>query len=164
MPHLIIIRHAKTVDRSQVDEDFDRYLTERGHGDAERTAQALARTGLSADLALVSPARRTQETWSHIASTLGDPPVESPMALYHASTEMLLRAVTEAYDAGTAGLVVVGHNPGIGGLAREMAARAGTLSRWPDGYPTGAASVFELLAPASALKGAREVLLHNPKA
>lgn len=164
MPHLIIIRHAKTVDRSDVDEDFDRYLTGRGHDDAERTALELAKTGLAADRALVSPARRTQQTWAHIATTLGDPPVDSPMALYHASTDMLLRAISQAYEDGAASLAVVGHNPGIGGLAREMAARAGTLSGWPDGYPTSTAAVFEIVAPASGLKGVEQVLLHNPKA
>lgn len=164
MPHLIIIRHAKTIDRSEVDDDFDRYLTGRGHEDAERTASALGATGLRADRALVSPAQRTQETWAHIASTLGDPPVDSPMALYHASTDMLLRAIRDAYEDGAASLAVVGHNPGIGGLAREMAARAGTLSRWPEGYPTSTAAVFEITAPASGLKGVTQTLLHNPKA
>ena len=163
MPHLFVIRHAKTVDRTDVDDDFDRYLTERGHADAEATARVLAETGLLADRALVSPARRTRETWAHIASTLGDPPVENPMALYHASTDMLLRAITEAFEDGASSLAVVGHNPGIGGLAREMAARAGTLSRWPDGFPTSSAAIFELTAPASSLTGVTEIRFHNPK-
>lgn len=163
MPHLFIVRHAKTVDRSDVDEDFDRYLVERGHADADVTAAVLARIGLTADRALVSPARRTQETWAHLASTLGNPPVDSPMALYHASTDMLMRAISEAFEDGASSLAVVGHNPGIGGLAQEMAARAGTLSRWPDGFPTSSAAVFELTPPASALQGVEEVHYHNPR-
>ncbi|WP_270374755.1 SixA phosphatase family protein [Marinicauda sp. Alg238-R41] len=164
MAHIIIARHAKTIDRSEADEDFDRYLTERGHADAERLAEALAQTGLKADLALVSPARRTQETWAHLASTLGDPRVESPMALYHASTSMLIRASLEAFEAGAQTLAVIGHNPGVGGFAHELAARAGTLSRWPHGFATSSAAVFDLLDDVNSMNTVHQVLNYNPKA
>ena len=164
MPQLIIVRHAKTIDRSEVDEDFDRYLTERGHADAKRTAEALAAAGLIADTALVSPARRTRETWRHLSQALGDIEPVSPLALYHASMEMLMRLCSEQLEAGAESLAVIGHNPGIGALAHEMAARAGTLSGWPAGFPTSMAAAFRLSKTSNTLNAVEEILRHDPKA
>lgn len=161
MPSLIVMRHAKAVERHEAEDDFERGLTETGHADADRAAEAMKTAGLSADLALVSPARRTLLTFQHVGPALGDPPVQSPMALYHASPGMLRRAIGEAFEGGAQHLVLVGHNPGVGALAHELAERAGDAKSLPRGWPTAAAVAFDL-ANAS-LDRPRLSFKFNPK-
>ena len=96
MAYLILVRHAKAIDRMDADDDFERGLTPRGRKDAKRAAEIIASAGLKPDLALVSPAQRTLQTLDAMRDHLGDPPVESPMALYHASPNLLVRAAEDA--------------------------------------------------------------------
>lgn len=162
MPSLIIMRHAKAVDRMQAEDDFDRGLTPRGHADAARAADTMKSAGLKAELALVSPARRTRETFKALSSVFPDAAIEDPMALYHASQEMLERAVTEALESGADAIVMVGHNPGIGEFAHALAARADAMEGVPYGWPTSAAIAFDL-ADDSLTRPSR-TFLFNPKA
>lgn len=162
MPSLIIMRHAKAVDRMEAEDDFERGLTPRGHEDAARAAQEMQNAGLRAELALVSPARRTRETYKPLAAIFPGAAIEDPMALYHASREMLERAVTEALDTGVKAIVLVGHNPGIGEFAHGLAARAEAMEGVPYGWPTSAAIAFDL-ADASLSRPSR-TFLFNPKA
>lgn len=162
MPSLIIMRHAKAVDRMEAEDDFDRGLTPRGLSDAQRAAEAMAGAGLKADTALVSPSRRTLETWKAVAHLFPDAAIEDPMALYHASQEMLERAVTEALEAGAKSIILVGHNPGIGALAHSLAARAEAMEGVPYGWPTSAAIAFDLATPD--LNTPVRTFLFNPKA
>jgi phosphohistidine phosphatase len=161
MPRLILVRHAKAVDRMDADDDFERGLTSRGREDAAETAAALKAAGISVSLALVSPSQRTLQTFIAMRDTLGTPALEDPMALYHASPDMLLRAVTEALGRAET-VMLVGHNPGIGVLAQNLAERAGRLQDMPDGYPTSAATVFSV-ADAD-LSQIRLDLIVDPKA
>lgn len=143
MPRLILVRHAKAVDRYDADDDFERGLTPRGREDAANTARRLQSAGIGADLALVSPAQRTMQTYIAMRELMGNPGFEDPMALYHASPDMLLRALTDAMERAES-IVLVGHNPGIGVLAQNLAERAGRLQDMPDGYPTAAATAFSV--------------------
>lgn len=140
---LILMRHAKAVDRLEADDDFQRGLTSRGHDDSRRAGEMIAGLGLGVDRALVSPAWRTRQTFEHLAPLLGMPLIEDPMALYHASTEMLERAALAAFQK-VPRIIMVGHNPGIGGLAHKLAARCGAREALPMGYPTATATVFSL--------------------
>lgn len=147
MPRLVLVRHAKAVDRMDADDDFERGLTPRGRNDAADTAMTLHKAGVCISLALVSPAQRTLQTFIAMKEALGNPAFEDPMALYHASPDMLLRAATEALDRADT-VMLVGHNPGIGVLAQNLAERAGRLQEMPDGYPTSAATVFTSANPS----------------
>lgn len=164
MLSLIIMRHAKSVDRAESEDDFERGLTRRGQDDARHAGELLHKAGLKADRALVSPARRTLQTWTCIAEAMGNPPVESPMSLYHASEDMLMRALADAFASGARNVVLVGHNPGIGALAHEMARRANALKGWPWGWPTSAVAAFEMEDPGKDLQPISQLLMHNPKA
>jgi phosphohistidine phosphatase len=163
MPQLIVIRHAKAVDRMEAEDDFERGLTERGREDAARASAALKEAGLKADLALVSPARRTRETWRVVGDGLGAPPVQDPMALYHATFEMLQRAVLEALSAGAETPVLVGHNPGVGAVVHSLAAQVEISTQLPPGWPTGAAAAFELSGDTARLTATKCLMLFNPK-
>ena len=141
---LILMRHAKAVDRLEAEDDFQRGLTARGRSDAGDVGEALAALGLTADIALVSPAWRTRQTYDQLLPQLGSPKMEDPMALYHASTDMLERATREVLAPGRT-ILLVGHNPGIGGLAHKLAQICGASRSLPAGYPTATAAVFTLI-------------------
>ena len=164
MAQLVIIRHAKAVDRLQAEDDFERGLTPRGREDAARAADAIASAGLGADRALVSPARRTRETWSLIAPVMGEPVIEDPMALYHASDTMLQRLALEAFEGGAERLVIVGHNPGVGAFAHQLADLAGASRDLPYGWPTSGAAGFSLQTRSDGFDAVNRVFLFNPKA
>ncbi|MFW5661891.1 MAG: SixA phosphatase family protein [Oceanicaulis sp.] len=164
MPTLIVMRHAKAVDRLEAEDDFERGLTERGRADAGRDADALRDAGLAAGHALVSPARRTRETFGLVRDALGDPEVTDPMALYHASTEMLERAVGDLLDKGAETIALVGHNPGVGGFAHSLAASARAAAGMPHGWPTSSLAAFEIERRGERIAANRLIMLFDPKA
>lgn len=157
---LILMRHAKAVDRLEAEDDFQRGLTARGRSDSEEAGRLLGEQGLEVDLALVSPAWRTRQTFDLIAPFLGSPQVDDPMALYHASDTMIERAVKEAFEQ-VSRILVVGHNPGIGALAHKLATKAGDSAQLPGGYPTAAAAAFSL--GGEGLEEPKLIALYNPK-
>jgi phosphohistidine phosphatase len=61
MKNLLLLRHAKSAWPDGV-EDHDRPLAERGRRDAPRMGAYMADVGIEPNVALVSSARRTQET------------------------------------------------------------------------------------------------------
>lgn len=140
---LILMRHAKAVDRLEAEDDFQRGLTARGREDSAAAGEALAGRGIRVDLALVSPAWRTRQTYDQMLPQIGEPQMDDPMALYHASTEMLERATRQILGTART-ILLVGHNPGIGGFAHKLAQMCGGTARMPLGYPTATASIFVL--------------------
>ncbi len=163
MPNLIIMRHSKSVDRMEAEDDFERGLTPRGRDDADEAAAAIKAAGLTADMALVSPARRTRETFKHIASVVGDPPVIDHMTLYHATHDMLNRAILTAMDEDAGDIVLVGHNPGIGALVHQLAASAGHSADLPYGWPTSAVAAFEVSEREGLVVASKRLMTFNPK-
>lgn len=136
---LILIRHAKS-DWGALDlSDHDRPLNARGKNAAPRIGAWLAEQGLVPDMALCSTARRTQETWALIAGAL--PKTLKPTllpALYNASGAQILRCIEKAQGRTVA---VIGHNPGLGTLAHDLAETAPEHPKFGL-YPTGATTVL----------------------
>ena len=142
MQRLILFRHAKAERTSPTGEDFDRPLSPQGREDARLTGRALADAGYRPDLALVSAARRTIQTWEAAAVAFPQARVEIIRNLFNADSDTLLDAArSHAERAET--LMLVAHNPG----AHELASRLTTDARLDRGFPTSAAAVFELEAP-----------------
>jgi phosphohistidine phosphatase len=140
MRRLILMRHGEAERPRPGLEDFDRALDEEGRAESRRMGQALAKAGYVPDLALVSAARRTLETWAGAASAFPDDiAVEQRRGLYAASAVTLSASAAEA--AGRAQtIMIVGHNPGIHQYAAHLALQAG--ARALDRFPTGSAAVF----------------------
>jgi phosphohistidine phosphatase len=115
MKSLSLFRHAKTERHSASGRDFDRALTERGQGDAERVGEEMRRQGLQFDLILASPAQRSVET----VKGAGMSSPEYDERIYDASTSQLLKIV-HAVDDGVDRLMMVGHNPGFERLASRL--------------------------------------------
>ena len=147
MHRLILMRHAKAERAAASGKDRDRALTERGLLDAALMGRVLAEKGLRPDLALVSSATRTRETWEAVQEAMGDVEVRLEPTLYNAPVDVIRRFVEGAEDQAGC-LLVLAHNPGIHMLAYdylvESAASPSVMDKMADGFPTAAAAVFEV--------------------
>jgi phosphohistidine phosphatase len=139
---LILLRHGKS-DWSGGEPDHLRPLASRGRRQAPEAGRWLAEHVGPVELALVSPAERTRETWRLAAAELAvPPPVREDDRLYAAPAESLLGVVRELADR-VSTVVLVGHNPGL----EELVARL--TGRWVP-MPTSSLAVIDLASPWSA--------------
>ena len=118
---LTIVRHAKSSWDDPVLADFDRPLNPRGLRDAPRMGARLAKTGITPDRLVSSPANRALATAKIIAAALGlETRVIVPdERLYLASADMILRIVQEQPDE-VSSLMLFGHNPGMTDLVHRL--------------------------------------------
>lgn len=122
MKHLTLIRHAKSSWGDASLSDFDRPLNERGLRDAPRMGAYLKERGFpAADQILSSPALRAKTTAEIIAHALGTDhgSIRLEARVYEASLVSLYRIVRE-FDDAAAHIIMVGHNPGLAGLASTL--------------------------------------------
>ena len=145
MKRLLLLRHANSAWPEGV-EDHDRPLGDRGRRDAPRMGAHIASEGLDPDFALVSPARRTQETWTLVSPALAKPcPSRTVASIYEAEPAAILAAIRQApEESGT--LLVIGHNPGFEDVAALLApaGEATALARMRTKYPTAGLAVIAL--------------------
>lgn len=141
---LILFRHAKSSWPDDVG-DHERPLAERGRKAAPIMARWLVGRRLKPALALVSTARRAQETWQLVSPELGKIPKRDLGQIYEAPAERILdviRGVEPSVDS----LLIIGHNPGLEDLAgllmRDDGGEAGTQLRQK--FPTAAIAVLSL--------------------
>jgi phosphohistidine phosphatase len=142
MKRLILMRHAKAEPESHSGRDFDRALTERGLADALLMGRVLGEAGFTPDVALVSSALRTRQTWEQAGKAWGAVETVFQRELFHAPGAAML-AAAEARPEET--VMLVGHNPGTQGLALRLLGEAGEarhVERVRLGFPTAAAAVF----------------------
>ncbi|MFF4753985.1 SixA phosphatase family protein [Streptomyces sp. NPDC002514] len=119
---IVLFRHAKA-DWPQVT-DHERPLAERGRMDAAVAGRRLADNGLSFDLALCSTAVRTRETWKLAVQELPHrPKTVYEERLYEASPGEIIAVLNEVPDD-IRTLILIGHNPGVHGLAEILSGTA----------------------------------------
>ena len=145
MRRLLLLRHAKTERPVFGGDDRDRKLTARGQTDAPKIAAYMARHALIPDRALVSPTKRTRETWDLIAT--GIPPAPRAIydeRLYDATPQAILDIVKQCPDK-VSTLLVIGHNPGLHELAILLVAtgEVDTRQRLSEKFPTSALAVID---------------------
>ena len=149
MQRLILMRHAEADPVRGAGGDRGRTLSARGRIDAAAMGRALAARGWRPDLALVSPARRTRQTWDLLHDAFGDVQIRDDEALFNGGAQVLRQLVADAEDEAGC-LMVVAHNPGVHVLAVEYliegAASPSALDRMSSGFPPGAAAVFAVSA------------------
>lgn len=149
MLDLLLLRHAKSSWDDPALADHDRPLNRRGRAAAARMGAYLEAEALIPDLALVSSARRTQETWSRLTAGWSlAPPAQTLKTLYLAPPSRLLAAIHRV-PAGTRRLLLLGHNPGLEHLAARLAGpRSDTEARQrlESKFPTGALALFRFAA------------------
>ncbi|MDO8900668.1 MAG: histidine phosphatase family protein [Phenylobacterium sp.] len=145
MQRLILLRHGKAERDSPSGDDFARRLTPRGAKDARQAGERLAEMGFRPDLALVSTAARTRETWEALKGVCPACEVRFHDDLYHAEAETVLARVREAAGSSDA-LMVIGHNPGLHELVLRLLVEGGAspdlLQSARARFPTSAAAVF----------------------
>jgi phosphohistidine phosphatase len=145
MRRLILLRHAKTERAEAGERDRDRKLTKRGRADAPLIGTYMARHGLIPELAVVSPAQRTQETWALLAPALGKAPrVVNDERVYSAGAETLIAIIGETRAARS--LLVVGHNPSLHDVAVQLIAAGDveTREQLAEKLPTSSLVVIDL--------------------
>ncbi|WP_432171796.1 SixA phosphatase family protein [Streptomyces sp. 1222.5] len=119
---IALFRHAKA-DWPQVS-DHERPLAERGRMDAAVAGRKLADTAITFDLALCSTAVRTRETWKLAVHELSHrPKTIYEERVYEASPGELIAVLNEIPDD-VHNVIMIGHNPGIHGLADILSGAA----------------------------------------
>ena len=105
----------------------------------------MAEQGLRPDLAIVSTARRTRETWD-LARPAFDACIvqQDEPRIYDASAAAILDVVHEA-DSSLHTLLLVGHNPGLHTLILDLigAAKKSELERLQQKFPTAGLVVID---------------------
>ena len=143
MQRLILLRHGEAQAQSASGRDLDRALTAAGVTAVARTAKALAAANAIPDIALVSTAKRTRETWAEAK-------VQFPLStdvfkseIYNTNPTGLLALAREC-QADT--VMIVGHTPSLQGLALDLLARQGApaslVARVEARFPPATATVF----------------------
>jgi phosphohistidine phosphatase len=145
---LLLLRHGKSAWPDGLD-DLERPLAQRGREAAQRMGVYLAEEGLAPDLALVSPARRTEETWRLAAPALAGVPARSEPRIYEAPPERLLTVVRNV-EPSVGTLLLVGHNPGLEELLRLLlpAEERYAHARLKAKFPTASLAAVNLAAPS----------------
>ncbi|MFF3905572.1 SixA phosphatase family protein [Streptomyces sp. NPDC001848] len=157
---IVLFRHAKA-DWPQVP-DHERPLADRGRQDAAAAGLRLAETGIPFDLALCSTATRTRETWKLAVQELPHrPKTVYEERLYDASPGELIAVLNETSDD-MRNVILVGHNPGVQGLADVLSgategdARERMSRR---GFPAAAFAVLSFDGSWKALEPGTATLL-----
>jgi phosphohistidine phosphatase len=145
MRRLMLVRHAKAMPPEGL-ADEARPLAKRGRKAVAAIGAFMAANGLTPDLALVSPSRRTLETWDLLLPALVKSPACRPEPrLYAAPPETLLQVV-RAMPADVSTLLLIGHNPGLEQFALALigSGAAEAMARFGGKMPTASLAVIEL--------------------
>jgi phosphohistidine phosphatase len=148
MRRLLLLRHAKSDWSRPGQPDRDRVLSERGRLAAPLMGAYMKSHGLMPDLALVSPATRTRETWNLVAAALQNPPpARFEAAIYEQGPEALLELIQTAPDSAKT-IVVVGHNPTFHAVALDLVGAGDIEARrkLTEKFPTAALAVIDFVA------------------
>lgn len=141
---LLLMRHGKA--ETNAPSDKERALADRGEAQGRLIGEYLDSQSISPQVVLVSSARRTQETWAAVLSTL--PAFTGEVIVVD---ELYLGGRNEMYEAitrygGEAGTVmVVAHEPTTSAVAAELAddsSDASSLAQVRIGVPTGSVSIL----------------------
>ncbi|HMB59533.1 MAG TPA: hypothetical protein VKN35_06460 [Xanthomonadales bacterium] len=121
MQQLLVLRHAKAVPWSPVQEDFPRKLSEAGTQHATSIARWICNNLELPEHILCSPSQRTRETLAPLLSMA--PELEAVThfipQIYHSDShtlETLLDAAFSEFDR----VLIIGHNPGFERLVGDV--------------------------------------------
>ncbi len=152
MKTLILVRHGKAVREWDAPSDFARGLIERGVNNSLATAERLKTECGALELALVSPAARSKQTWMAMETIWPAQSVIYDDDLYLAPPEVIYERVSR-HGADPSGVVaVIGHNPGLHDFALQLSAAPSehdqaATQRIAEGFPTAWACRFDRDTP-----------------
>lgn len=120
---VIFVRHASAQDESEVSEDSQRRLTDKGRTEARTTAKALRELGVKPALVLTSPAVRAVETAEILADEHGGARVEKAQMLAHPADSGAVRSrLQQLLAEGVECVALVGHSPSLDHCVGELVA------------------------------------------
>lgn len=133
---LLLLRHAKAEQQGGGD-DFDRALTDKGEVDAKALGVHMADLRIVPDLAIVSAAARTSQTFDLFAAGFSTKITSRLEEDLYNATDKQLRDVLKSIDPTIKTLLLVGHNPGIMDVAAVLARDGDVtdLGRLRDRFP-----------------------------
>ncbi|MDC0662212.1 histidine phosphatase family protein [Marinobacter sp. SS21] len=145
---LLLLRHGKSDWRHPLS-DIERPLKKRGRQGAQRIGAWLQQAELWPDLILCSPADRARQTAELCCKVLGNPGrgIQIDRELYLADADALLRVLARVPDE-CRRVLLVGHNPGLETLLRELASTAPTVPA--DGKLLATATLAQLSLPGAS--------------
>jgi phosphohistidine phosphatase len=122
MHRLMLLRHAKSDWSAPGMPDHERVINDRGRDTAAKVGAYIDRHALAPDHVLCSTALRARLTWELVAAKFaGSPPVRFERRLYNATPDALLD-VLHGLDDDVRSVLMIGHNPGLQGLADGLIA------------------------------------------
>jgi len=137
---LYLLRHAKAGWALPGQKDFDRTLDDTGFAEAGMVAEMAADRGLAPGLILSSPAVRCRQTAEVFRRAMGEGlDIRYIDALYTGADDTYRDIITS--QGSLASLMVVGHNPVIEEIVREILGEQAAAI--PYGYPPGALAVID---------------------
>ena len=140
----MLFRHAKSAWNEPGLPDFDRALNRRGRMDAPLMGTYMKSAALLPDYSLISPARRTRDTWSLLSQDWGMQRHGYDERIYEASAETLL-GIMRATPKQITTLMLLGHNPGMQDMACDLAKHDNNKMRLvlDEKFPTAALCVLD---------------------
>jgi phosphohistidine phosphatase len=142
---LVLLRHGKSAYPPGVS-DHDRPLAPRGRREAALAGQWIMRNAPTLDYILCSSAARTRQTLEATGLVTPTVLVDVSSSIYEAYPEELLELITAAPQADRT-LLLVGHAPGVPGLAEALAgpgSNTEALQSMDAKFPTSALAVLEV--------------------
>jgi phosphohistidine phosphatase len=150
MKKLTLMRHAKSSWADSDIPDEARTLGERGRAAADLLGKWLAAEGREPDQVIVSSATRCQETWELVSAGMStQPSVTTEASLYMATPDQIVDIIRT--NATGENVLVIGHMPGIGNVARDLRVDPAPAHAAFDKYPTGGTTVLEVQGEWAAL-------------
>jgi len=151
---LFVLRHAKSSHKHSGLSDHERPLSGRGYDALRRLRRAMEERAPDIEVVLCSSAARTVATLEGVRAALPERvQVTVDAELYGAGGQSWLERCRSVGDD-VAGVLVIGHNPGLEALVHQLAPTGETaaLELLARGFPTGALAELELPGPWSALE------------
>ena len=142
---LYLLRHAKSSWDHPNLSDFDRPLAARGREAAPRMGRLMRDEGHAPELVLFSPALRARQTKDLALDVLDyDPEVRLLDGLYNFGDGSGLLHILHQLGSECSSVMLVGHNPSIENLARQLAGsgKSADLNDMARKYPTAALAVI----------------------
>lgn len=165
MKTLLMLRHAEAAGTG---DDFERPLTPRGRERAVKLTARMQDHGLRPSRVLCSAARRAVETCAVIAKGLDvEVPTTVDRDLYLAAPERILSAIRSVPDDADS-VLLIGHNPGLQALARELVGSGArqALARLGPPFPAAGLAVIDFATERwadAAPDGGKLVLFLDPR-
>lgn len=149
VPRLFLLRHAKAAWAAPGSTDFERPLTTDGMRAARAAGASMRSAGLLPDVALVSPALRTRQTFEGLAESLkGIESVSFEHTLYEGGGDKYLEALRRV-PADTESVLIVGHNPMTEDFGEALAGSGdeAALEAMRAGFPVCGLAVLQFAVP-----------------